>query len=248
MASISRDPGGRKRILFIGPDGKRHPIRSGAVSQKVAETVGIRVESLVAAAITGTPWDADTAAWVRGRDGKMYDRLAAVGLVPPREPKPEAEPAALGAFLDQYIGSRTDVKERTRINLDQARRNLVRFFGADRPLQSISPGDADEFRRDLLNRLSENTARRHCGRAKQFFRAAVRKRLLRENPFGDMKGCGVRANPSRLYFITRDQAQQVLDACPDAQWRLLFALCSYGGLRLPFGASCLAVGRRGLGA
>ena len=79
----------------------------------------------------------------------MYDKLAAVGLVPPREPKPEAEPAALGAFLDQYIADRTDVKARTRINLDQARRNLVRFFGADKPLGEITPGDADEFRLDL---------------------------------------------------------------------------------------------------
>ena len=48
-----------------------------------------------------------------------------------------------------------------------------------------------------------------------------------------MKGCGVRANPSRFYFITREEAQKVLDACPDAQWRLLFALSRFGGLRCP---------------
>jgi Phage integrase family len=48
-----------------------------------------------------------------------------------------------------------------------------------------------------------------------------------------MKGCGVKANASRFYFISREEAQAVLDACPDAQWRLLFALSRFGGLRCP---------------
>jgi len=233
MASICEDPGGRKRILFIGADGKRRAVRLGKAPQKTAEAVLARVEALVSSAIAHTPWDNDTAAWVRGLDAKMYDRLAVVRLVPPREPRPEAEPAALGAFLEQYIDGRSDIKPRTRINLDQARRNLLRFFGADKPLAAITPGDADGFRMDLMGRLSENTARRHCGRAKQFLRAALRKRLIQENPFADMRGCGVKGNPSRFYFIRREDAQRVLEACPDAQWRLLFALSRYGGLRCP---------------
>ncbi len=43
----------------------------------------------------------------------------------------------------------------------------------------------------------------------------------------------MKANPSRLYFISREEAQAVLDACPDAEWRLLFALARFGGLRVP---------------
>ncbi len=48
-----------------------------------------------------------------------------------------------------------------------------------------------------------------------------------------MQGVSVQANKSREYFITRDEAAKVLDACPDAQWKLLFALSRYGGLRCP---------------
>jgi integrase len=33
--------------------------------------------------------------------------------------------------------------------------------------------------------------------------------------------------------VTREVAREVLDACPDAEWRLLFALSRYGGLRCP---------------
>ena len=81
-------------------------------------------------------------------------------------------------------------------------------------------------------KLADNTVRRRCGIAKQFFQAAVRRRLIAENPFVDLVAA-VRRNDKRYYFITREEAQKVLDACPDAQWRLLFALSRFGGLRCP---------------
>jgi integrase len=108
-----------------------------------------------------------------------------------------------------------------------------RHFGEGRPIGSITPGDADAWRLWLLERLGENTVRRHCARAKQFFRAALRKRLIPENPFADMRDCNVRANRERDYFLPQDDARKVLDACPDTQWQLLFALSRYGGLRCP---------------
>lgn len=37
----------------------------------------------------------------------------------------------------------------------------------------------------------------------------------------------------REHFVTRADAQLVLDACPDAEWRLIFALARFGGLRVP---------------
>ena len=237
MASICRDPDGRKRIVFTGKGGKRKVIRLGKAGIKYAESVVVRVQALAVAAMTNLPWDPETAAWVAGLielDSKLYDKLQAVGLVPPKAAKDKPAVPLLGAFLQSYIDGRSDVKPRTKINLGQARNNLVRFFGEDKPLGEITLGDADEFRRDLLGRLGENTARRHCGRAKQFFRAAVRKELIAKNPFGDMKGCAVKAShQDRLYFVTRADAQKVLDACIDAQWRLLFALARFGGLRTP---------------
>ena len=41
------------------------------------------------------------------------------------------------------------------------------------------------------------------------------------------------ASDGREYFVTREEAIAVLQACPDAQWKLLFALSRYGGLRCP---------------
>jgi integrase len=54
-----------------------------------------------------------------------------------------------------------------------------------------------------------------------------------ENPFAEMKGDVVQANRTRDRFVTREDAAKVLEACPDSQWSLLFALSRYGGLRCP---------------
>ena len=79
MASIGKDPGGLRRILFVAPDGKRKTIRLGKVSQKTAEGVKTKVESLVASALTGQAADDETSRWVRNLDTVMADKLAAVG-------------------------------------------------------------------------------------------------------------------------------------------------------------------------
>jgi integrase len=81
--------------------------------------------------------------------------------------------------------------------------------------------------------LADNTVRRRCGIARQFFADAVERRLIAENPFAKMKGVAVRANKNRDYFVTRVETQAVLDACPNNEWRLIFALSRYGGLRCP---------------
>jgi integrase len=50
------------------------------------------------------------------------------------------------------------------------------------------------------------------------------------DPF-DGQSTFVRENPKRFHFVTREEAQAVLEACPNVQWRLVFALCRYAGLR-----------------
>ena len=158
----------------------------------------------------------------------MLDKLAAVGLIPKREA------ATLGAFLDRYVAMRADVKGTTATVYGHTRRCLVEFFGADKPLREITRGDAEAWRINLIDKekLADNTVRRRSGIAKQFFRHALKHRLIVENPFSDLTAA-VKSNSGRFYFVTREEAQKVLDKCPDAQWKLLFALSRFGGLRCP---------------
>lgn len=230
MASVINDPDGRKRIQFLATDGSRKTIRLGKASQRDAEQVCRHVEALAATSIHTQPVSRETAMWVQSIGPKLHERLARVGLVKART---AIEGTQLGAFVRAYIASRTDAKPGTLVNLDRAQREMVEHFGEGRALASITPGDADAFRLALLGKgLGENTIRRMCGRARQFFHAAVRRELIQRNPFDGMK-CAVGANPERLYFVSRADADKVLAACPDAEWRLIFALSRYAGLRCP---------------
>jgi integrase len=225
MASISYS-GGRATVQFIDVDNKRKSIRLGAMPKRTAEAIKLRVEALLNAKITNTPVDRDTASWLTGIGADLADKLAAVGLIEARDN------STLGDFTANYIRRRTDIKPRTRINLEQCRTRLIDFFGANRSLRSLSPGDADGWLLWLKERYADGTAGRAVKRAKQFFRSAVRSRLIAANPFEDVKPPSM-VNEARKQFISPETTKKVLSACPDAEWRLIVALCRYGGIRCP---------------
>jgi integrase len=247
MASLSTDKAGNRTIQFIGGDGRRRSIRLtrvlGKISKKTASEILTKVAALNAAAIAKLPWDNELASWVAKLDAKLYNKLADFDLVPKRQAAPKA---TLAPFLAGYLAARTDVKGSTATAYGHTRRCLVDFFGPDKPLSDITFSDAEKFRRWLAThrfarkqggsgnrRLSDSTIRRRCSIARQFFNEAADSRLVADNPFRKLKGIGVKANRSRDHFISREDAAKVLDACPDAEWRLIFALSRYGGLRCP---------------
>ncbi len=233
------EPTGCWRIVFTNAQRKRRELRTGRLSADDAKFWQKCVKRMLEAQKSGDVLDPVTKAWLSQLGPTVQARLEALGLVTVTE-SPE-----LGAFLDRYITQRADTKPATRTVYGHTRRALLAFFGADRQLRSITRGDADEWRLYLITEarkqrkgtevkkgLADNTVRRRCGIAKQFFNAALRKGLVDFNPFGDLVAA-VKGNAARFAFITREDAAKVLAACPDAQWRLIFALSRFGGLRCP---------------
>lgn len=229
MASIVNDPGGRKRLFFYCPDGERRSIRLGKVSQRAADAIKVKVDDLESAIISGCGWKPETARWVAEIPDSLANKLAAKGMIPHRK-KDKVE--LLDAFCDTYIKGRANLKPNTKRNFEATRKRLVDHFGAERSLAEISAGDADDWRETLLKRLSMATVSREVKRARQYFRAAVRKRIITENPFADLAS-PAQVNSTREFFITADATAKVLEACPNNEWRLIVALSRYGGLRCP---------------
>ena len=174
MASISRDPNGRRRILFKNKDGTRKTLRLGKVSQKDAEKILSKVEAINAAAIAGTSWDDDTAKWVAALSPILADKLAKVGLIPTRKKPEEPDSAQLGDFIDGYIAKRTDAKPRTLLNLRMFGNRLIAFFGRDKNLADIKQSDADDWVVFLKEEYAVATVGRTVKGARQFFKAACR--------------------------------------------------------------------------
>lgn len=226
MASITTMRGGKRCIQFVDQNGGRKTIRLGECDRKTAESICRHVESLLSAKQTGEPIKPTTAAWLKNLGAKYRERLAAVGLVD------APQRALLGEFLKQYILSRPDVKPATLEVWQQPCRNLTEFFGAGKPLRSITTGDCDQFKAWLLTQdLAAATVAKRLSFTRTFLHVARKHKLIDENPFSEVKI--PTANVSlRQRFIDRNAIQKLLDAATPT-WRTIIALARFGGLRCP---------------
>lgn len=244
MASVYRQKNGLVVIDFIAPDGARKTLRLGRLTLDSGKSIANRVQQIVEARTLGEPFGRDLAAWIRGLEPRLRDKLAAVGLVA------RQEQSTLIAFVDSYVarGRREDgkpAKPNTITIWNRTRRYLFAFFGEGKHLRTITKGDVKDFvaflRTEQLNAagkmirkaLGSETIRRTCGHAFQFLQDAVDRELLEKNPFKDADRATSSGDGKRRYFVTREIAQKILDVLPDAQWRLLFALSRFAGLRCP---------------
>ncbi|RMF92500.1 MAG: hypothetical protein D6741_14845 [Planctomycetota bacterium] len=108
---------------------------------------------------------------------------------------------------------------------------MLKFFGPDRPIDSITEGDAEDFRAALLAEgLAEATVRKRCSDARSWFRYAVRHELIRRNPFEVVPTAALATG--NLSYISEADARRVLAEIGDPDLRLLFVLARWGGLRV----------------
>jgi len=247
MASLTQR-NGLFSVRFISHDGSRKTLALETSSERQATASKLKLEDLVAARKRGRTPDPEVLDWLAKLKPAVFRKLVRFGLVDDPGGQLEAAAVTLGEFLTTYFDKRSDVKPGTRIAWEKPRRNLLKlkFFGADKPLAEITAGDAQDFERylktsarlmaygdaDEASGLKPDAVRRRIGLCKQFFHDAVARELIDKNPFAGLKAA-VKGNRDRDFFVTREMARKVLEACPDAQWRLIFALSRYGGLRCP---------------
>lgn len=226
MASISKSRAGLMTVQFAGMDRQRKKIFLGRCTKRHAEQVRVRVERILAAGRDQVMIDAETAGWLRKIDNKLAEKLARVQLIPSRKK------ASLDQFVTEYIAGRGELKPKSRSNYDQARRYLVQFFGADHPIDRVTEADAAGWLTMMKAKLKPATVGRRLKYARQFFAAAVDRGRIANNPFAKLK-CGQLPDENRKVFVERDVVQNIIDAAPDAEWRLIIALSRYGGIRTP---------------
>lgn len=233
MATLFETQAGSWRVQFRDGSGARRSVTLGKMSKRRAEGICSRIERLNVCRILGDPIDADDARWIAEQVSEEFaGRLAKAGLI---EPPGSREVMTLGEFLDLYLSKRVDAKSPTHITWKQAIRNLKEFFGDDRPLATITPGDADDFRRAMLGKQLGKLARSTVGKrlqiANQFFRDARKRKLIAENPF-DGVTVSRKHDESKDRFISREDVIRLLRFC-DPTWKMIVALSRFGALRAP---------------
>ncbi len=227
MASISRDPGGQRRILFVAQDGSRKAIRLGKVPQRDAETIKRRVEQLIAAKWLNVPVDNNLASWLTGIGDDLHQKLSNVGLVEPRKA------IMLAGLLDAFSAANPHAKPATLVVWGQVARCLKEHFGEDRQLRTIGRPEAEGFRQWLVDeKLAATTVGKRLQFARQMFSYGVRRGWIERNPFEGISHKG--GDPrKRQQYISVEETKKLIDAAPNWIWRTIIALSRYGGLRCP---------------
>lgn len=212
--------------------GKRETVRLGKLPKSQAQTMLVHIEHLAAAAVDGSSAPPKTIEWLRDLDPKIRKRLAVKGLCTVAEDRPDHR-ATLGELIaaqrqhkwKTYAPGTVEIHERTV-------GNLVEFWGPGRELLSISEGDAEDFADWLVTakELAQSTAQKRCCHANQYFNYAVRKRWIVGNPFIDVAKSNMATEEFK--WVTPEDARAVLDELPTDEWKLLFALSRWGGLRI----------------
>lgn len=228
MAAIGWE-GTRARIVFRDQNGKQQSIRLGECLKSDAITARMAVGHLVISKRHGSVPHHDAVRWLGGLDDVLYARVAAHGLCQPRQ---AVEAVTLGTLRDRFDAT-VRVKPGTAAAYKQGLDSLCEHFGRERSLNTIAPLDADAWRQSLVDEgLAPATVSKRVQTARNLFRKAERWRMLVGSPFSDLRA-GKQHNPERQRFIDHATIDRVLDACPDAEWRLIVALSRYAGLRCP---------------
>ena len=246
MASIVKLGKGKqppRAIDFKNITGKRDRLRLGIVSHDTAEECCRRVEKLLMAKRLNQSIDSQTAEWLAGVPDDLHEKLARFSLCQPRVVKNAAP--TLREWLTKYIDQRrSELKPGSIERLDRTAERLRSFFDADTLIDQITPADAADWRAAMLAekkphkrgevplpRLSETTVRNYSRDAKTIFNAAVDRELIDRNPFRNLKSSVLAASRDR--YVSPDEAAQILFACHSHQWRVLFGLARFAGLRTP---------------
>ncbi|MFO0376428.1 MAG: tyrosine-type recombinase/integrase, partial [bacterium] len=228
MASIATSPDGLVRILFSA-GGSRRTLYCGRIKPKAAVVVKSHVEALVEYPRTNVLPPA-TAAWVSGLDDTMHARLVRVGLLPDQAARHRR---TVGNLLEQVRTARPHWAQNTINGFASARRSIEQYVGADAPLESVTPAQAEGFAAFMAGQgLARTTASKRVAIIRQAFTLAVRWKWLRENPFADVKAGG-QVNRDRLAYVDVPTFERVLEHVADPETRLVLCMGRFAGLRLP---------------
>ena len=228
MASITKEKSGAYRLKYLDGE-KTIGIRLGTRDKHAANSAKAFIEALITSKELGVSPNAETVAWLNRLDNTIHARIAKAGLTPPRQArKLPTLKELIDKFHETFAG-----KEQTAVFYGHTTRNLLDYF-TDCPLEQITEQAADEFRvwLDTAQTLARATVARRIIACRTIWKKGQRWKMTADNPFSGVKA-GNQANEARKRSIPATDALKLMDAAPDAQWRLIIALSRFGGVRVP---------------
>lgn len=226
---VSRTKEGRTLLEVRFRDkGKERAIRLGAVTMTAANAFRDRLERLQRDHVAGVI-DGGLHAWANALPEQQRRHLVAAGLI-----QSSNKPTGLTVgqwcrdYLDGFEGAAS-----SKILIERT----VQLLGAysSIPLDKLTADDAHRWHGGLYHggatgKRSEATVRKHVRNAKAIFNAAIDRELIARNPCRNLPSSSVARDRER--YIEIQTIEAVIAACPSVEWRILFALARFAGLRV----------------
>ena len=134
--------------------------------------------------------------------------------------------------MKKYTPEQIVVKLR-QADVEQTITHLLSHFDGEMLLTDFTPGHAEDFREHLFDLgLANATTCKRCSRIKHIFASAIEHEHIMANPFSGIPTKG-KADTSRQEFINQETIETIIGSCADVDFRLVFALARYAGIRIP---------------
>jgi integrase len=238
MATVSYR-NGRAEVRFYDQSGIRRQVALGEIPKRVAESAANHIQDLVNSSIGGLSANAENVVWASKQRPRIVSYLAELGLIPKPEKteEPAPEPVKVVPTVDEwfsrYIQNRPG-SDGSRKVWNRAKQQAVKFFGADRPIDAITSGDAVDYFESMQRgkgKLAATTSRKMIGVARQVFKRALKAGHITANPFHDDE-LPTSISDREKQYIDLPTIQSVLSVLPSAEWRAVIIFARFAGMRV----------------
>ena len=209
---------------------KSMTIRLGNRSKESAEEISGHIDHLLECYRYGTEPKPETKSWLQNAEEKLVGKLAKLGLC-----NATNNPLVERCVADYIERKKIDWHGSTENNFRQVERLLVERF-ENRRMSQVSVADAKDYWSWMrsVKKHSDNTARKHFQRTRQIFDDAVERDIIPKNPFR-IKEIKVSVGVAEKQYVEESTIEAIVDSLPEdkLEWKLLFKLARYLGLRMP---------------
>ena len=239
MPQPQKDKLGRYRFQFLDPTGTRRSLSLGVVKERYAIRFGRYLDDLIASRRSGVSPDADLLTWLKEVDESILEKFVAWNLLTGDLKRRCGAGKTLEELTTAFIAHGKQ-KQSTKVIWGRAKNHLHQFFGPESHIKPVTLGRAKEFR-DWLPRgakrpLADATVRKTISLARQMWDFAIDHEWIEKgkNPFDDKDlPTNIRSNKSRKVYVDVELVRELIDACPNNDWKLIIALNRFAGLRCP---------------
>ncbi|MCR9293911.1 MAG: site-specific integrase, partial [bacterium] len=218
--------------IRIHAKGDRFVVWVGKLTARQFREYERHVGSIVDSFKVGASPEPETIVWFDSVPERIREKFVSWGMLPAvqrRVVKPEQRTVEgwTRLFIDELAAL-----WRTKNNYEQARTWLLKSVDGKRDIASVTQGDLKRWQTSM-SKLALTTRNKHVKRVKTMFAGAVEDGILSSSPAAILKEekSVKRIDRSRQYFVDEATTAKVLRKLPDTNWKLIFCLMRFQGLR-----------------